>query len=85
MTTVITGKDNIAMFRLIQLKHALHLEVKGLKHSRGSVYALVKREFGLRGNKRSVYTQFCELVEREKQHHPTPKDAEDAVMMLGEA
>ena len=54
------------LFRMMSMKHALGLEIKGLRHSRGSVYALIKREFGLRGNRESVFTQFCELVEREK-------------------
>lgn len=54
------------LFNMIAQKSALRLELTGLKHSRGSVYAHVKRVYGLRGNKQSVYTQFCELVERAK-------------------
>ena len=65
-TTVIDTPEGIRMARLLTLKSALKLETLGMKHSRGSVYALIKREFGLRGNKQRVYTQFCELVEKEK-------------------
>lgn len=65
MTTMITG-NGITMYRLLALKGALHLETLGMKHSRGSVYAMVKREFNLKGNKQRVYTQFCELVEKAK-------------------
>jgi len=54
------------IFNMLQLKHAFSLELKGIKHSRGSVYAYVKKRFHLRGNRNSVYTQFCELVEKEK-------------------
>jgi hypothetical protein len=40
--------------------------MKGLKFSGGSIYATIKRQHGLRGNKQSVYTQFCELIEKSK-------------------
>ena len=59
---MITGNDNIEMFRLLQMKSALALEIKGLKHSRGSVYALVKKEFNLKGNKQKVYDQLCNII-----------------------
>lgn len=54
------------MFNMMAQKSALKLELAGLKMSRGSVYAHIKRTYGLRGNKQSVYTQFCELVEKRK-------------------
>lgn len=52
--------------RLIVLKKALKLECKGMRRRGRSVYAIVKEEFGLRGSKESVYTQFCEYVEKVK-------------------
>ena len=54
------------IFNMLAQKSALKLELQGLKMSRGSVYAHIKRTYGLRGNKQSVYTQFCELCERAK-------------------
>lgn len=51
------------MFRLITLKGALKLECKGMKRRGRSVYSLVKKEFGLKGNKENVLKQFTELVE----------------------
>jgi hypothetical protein len=54
------------MFNMLAQKSALGLELKGMKMSRGSVYAHIKRTYGLKGNKQSVYTQFCELVEKYK-------------------
>ena len=57
---------NTGLAQMIARKHALKLELAGLKHSGGSVYALVKRTHGLRGNKQSVFTQYCELVEKAK-------------------
>lgn len=52
---------NPELFHLLQLKYALALEIKGLKHSRGSVYAYVKRSYGLKGSKQSVLEQFCRM------------------------
>jgi len=65
--TVITGRNNIKVAQMIVRKSALKLELAGMKVSRGrSVYAMVKEEHGLKGNKERVYTQYCELVETEK-------------------
>lgn len=61
--TMITDTE---LFNMLAQKSALKLELAGLKHSRGSVYAHIKRTYGLRGNKQSVYTQFCELCEKAK-------------------
>ena len=62
MTTI----TNTQLFNMLAQKQALRLEMLGMKNSRGSVYAHVKRTYRLRGNRQSVYTQFCELVEKEK-------------------
>jgi len=59
---VITGKDNIAATRLLSMYFALKMECKGLKHSRGSVYKLVKTEFNLKGNKEKVRAQFAKIL-----------------------
>lgn len=57
---------NTRLAQMIAQKHALKLEMRGLKHSGGSVNARIKKHYGLRGNRQSVYTQFCELVEKAK-------------------
>lgn len=62
----VTDPDEIRVVRMIALKSALNLERKGLRRKGRSALSIVKSEFGLRGNRESVYTQFCELVEREK-------------------
>jgi hypothetical protein len=62
--TTITGREKIDLVRLCALKGALSLECKGLRHSRGSVYALVKREFGFKGNKESVLAQLKALIRK---------------------
>jgi hypothetical protein len=44
---VIEGPEQIAMFRLLQIKHALRLEIKtGMKLKGGSLLKLVNREYG---------------------------------------
>ena len=63
--TVITGKENIEMYNMIRLKYALKLELIGMKYSKGSVYAYIKREYKLKGNKQKVYNKFCELLKQE--------------------
>jgi hypothetical protein len=60
---VITGEANIRMWRMLTMKHALRLECLGMKHSQGSVYALVKREFGFKGSKASVLAQLTAHIE----------------------
>ena len=65
-TTVIDTPKGIAMYRMLSLKSALKLETLGMKNSRGSVCAMIKREYNLKGNKQSVYDQFVKLVEEVK-------------------
>jgi len=54
--------ESIAMFRLLSLKGRLKLEVLGLR-SRISTYAVVKREFGFKGNKKAVLAQLEAHIE----------------------
>jgi len=69
---VIDTPQWIAMYRMLSLKSALKLETLGMKNSRGSVFALVKREYNLKGNKQSVYDQFVKLVEEAKAAQAVP-------------
>ena len=64
---VISGTSDINMYRMLTLKHALHLECLGMKRRGQSVLSIVKREFKLIGNRQSVYEQFCTLVDEAKQ------------------
>jgi hypothetical protein len=54
---VVQGAENFELYALLQIKSALKLEVAGMKHSRGSAYAKVKKDFGFKGNKQSVLKQ----------------------------
>lgn len=76
--TIIDGSD-IARFRLLVLRSALYLEVRNIRVKPFSVTARVKREFGLRGNKKSVYAQFCAmhhlpLIEDRHANHRQPSE-----------
>ena len=55
--TVITGTD-IDLFRMSVLEKALRLELLGMKGRGRSAYSVIKSEYGLKGNKQSVYDQF---------------------------
>jgi len=69
---VITGKDDIAFFRLLTLRSGLHLETLGMHHSRGSIYALVKREFGFKGTKTKVLAQLDAHIAKVKEQRRAP-------------
>lgn len=62
---VSTGTSIPFVTKLAQ-KHALALEMKGLKRHGRSMYSLVKEFYGLKGNKQKVYDQFSKLVEEQR-------------------
>jgi len=65
---MIVGEKNTRLFNMIAQKSTLKLEIAGLKHSSGrSVYAHIKREYGLKGSKSSVLEQFTKLIEAKKE------------------
>lgn len=51
---VIDTPDGIRAYRLLALRAALGLEIKGLK-GRVNAYATIKKEFNLKGSKQKVY------------------------------
>jgi len=63
---VLDTPEDINMFRMLSLKGALGLEVKGMKRRGRSAYSIVKEEFGLKGNKQRVLEQFTAIVEKMK-------------------
>ena len=62
MSTMLTTPEEISAARLITLRGALKLELLGMKRRGRSAYAIIKDEFGLKGNKQSVYNQFDNIV-----------------------
>ena len=58
--TMITNPTQIATFRYCTMLRGLGLEIKGMKMSRGmTMYALIKKELGLKGNKTDVYNELA--------------------------
>lgn len=62
MSTMLTTPEEISAARLITLRGALKLELLGMKRRGRSAYSIIKDEFGLKGNKQSVYNQFDNIV-----------------------
>ena len=58
------AEENVRSARILTLRSALKLELKGLKMSRGiSAYAIIKREFGFKGNKARVLEQLNAFID----------------------
>ena len=65
---ILQNKEDIDMFRLLQLRSALYLETKGMKHSSGgSAYATIKKEYNLKGNKENVLKQIEQIIQIQKE------------------
>ena len=65
--TAITGTD-IDLFRMSVLEKALRLELLGMKGRGRSAYSVIKSEFGLKGNRQSVYDQFKVYVSSRREY-----------------
>jgi len=63
---VITGNDT-KTYRLLVLRNALKMEIKGLKLSshRPTAYSIIKKEFDLKGSKTTVLADFEEILVNE--------------------
>lgn len=65
--TMITDAAGINIVRLLALRGALRLELAGMKRRGPSAYAVIKREFNLKGSRERVLSQFDALIEAKKQ------------------
>ena len=65
--SAITG-NNIDLFRMSVLEKALKLELLGMKGRGRSAYSVIKAEFGLKGNRQSVYDQFKVYVSSRREY-----------------
>jgi hypothetical protein len=62
--TVLVG-DQIEGARFLTLTQMLKLEIYGLYRSKSpSAYAIIKRDYGMKGNKQQVYQQCQTIKER---------------------
>ncbi len=60
---VATG-DGVRLYQMLAQRSALKLEILGLRHSSGrSIYAHIKRTYGLKGSKQKVLEQFSALCD----------------------
>ena len=61
--TMITDPTQIAHFRYCTILRGLGLELKGLRCSKGmTMYALAKKELGLKGSRESVYNALANML-----------------------
>jgi hypothetical protein len=66
--SILDTPAQINFLRLCSLRGMLSLELKGMSRSYPpSAYMIIKREFGFRGNREWVYTQFCEYIEKQRE------------------
>ena len=57
---MLTNPTQIATFRYCTMLRGLGLEIKGMRMSRGmSMYAIIKKELGLKGTKTAVYNELA--------------------------
>ena len=60
---ILDTPEQIDLFRLLSLRSALKLECLGMSRRGQSVYSIVKAEYGLKGNKKSVLKQLEQIIE----------------------
>lgn len=61
--SMLTNPTQIATFRYCTLLRGLGLEIKGMRVSRGmTMYALIKKELGLKGTKTAVYNDLANML-----------------------
>jgi hypothetical protein len=58
---MITGKDNIELFRLMTLRQGLKLELQGIKVSRGVSILKILKKMGYTGTRAQILAQLDEL------------------------
>lgn len=63
----VTGKEDIGLYRLMTMKARMKMEVKGMSFSGRSTSAMLKDEFGWKGNKKKILEQLEALIEEKKQ------------------
>lgn len=80
--TIITGKRDIQMLRLMTLVSGLRFEVRtGMRLTRGpTCYTIIKREYGFKGNKKKVLAQAQRLLEQTEARRDATPDGEAIVV-----
>lgn len=71
--TVLDKPWQITAMRNLMLLQSLHLEIQGFRLCRIPAFPIIKREFGLKGNKIKVYNQFAALLGKPAYEPPVKK------------
>lgn len=58
---ILDTPEDINFFQVATQCSALKLETLGLRHSRGSVYAFCKKQYGFKGTKEKVLAQMVAM------------------------
>ena len=74
----------VDIYRILALRGMLEMEMAGLRRRGRSAFAVVKEEFGLRGNKERVYREFCKMhslptKDERKKKTETKEDMRDSI------
>ena len=62
--TVLDTPTQINAMRVLTLRGALRLEVKGFQRHGRSVYSIVKSEFGFKGSKQAILDQLNDYIKK---------------------
>jgi len=63
----LTDRNQIIKYRHKLLLSGLKLELNGMSMTKGrTCYSIIKKEFGLKGNRQKVLIQFEKIIEKEK-------------------
>jgi hypothetical protein len=57
--------EHIRLYEMLVQRSALKLEILGLRHSRGSVYARIKKQYGFRGSRQQVLEQLQAKIDHD--------------------
>jgi len=68
----ISGEENVRNVRILTLRAALKLELKGMKSRGSSAYSIIKREFGFKGSKAKVLEQLNDFIDDRGLASPSP-------------
>ena len=60
---LLIGKE-VKMFVLRSMRTRLALEIQGIKGRGKTMYSTIKKNFGFKGSRESVYQQFSEYIEK---------------------
>ena len=75
---VFSTKNSVNVSRMLTLQQGLAMEMKGMRLTRKAptCYSIIKREYGLKGNRQRVFDQFSELVREAEEGLKVTSDGE---------